>query len=591
MKLRRLVLSLLLLGFAAACGGGDDGAKSGEKVLHLPMRTAGPGSLDPVLGSTVYDNRATQLFYETLLQYKYLARPSALEPLLVTEMPAESERDGKKVYTFKLKQGVMFQDDACFPDGKGREMVASDVEYSWKRLADPKYERKNWWLVKDTIVGFDAFMEVAKEAGTCDYSRPVEGLKVVDDYTFEVTLVEPNYSFLWKVAMFQFSIVPREAVEHYEAKFSTNPVGTGPFILAPNGWQKEKSLTALKSPSFRDEFYPSEWMPEDEELGLHLAKGAKLPLADRVEITMFVNENPMWLEFNSGGLDYTQVPAENYDAAFNDRSRKLKKAYRDKGVVDHQVPLLDFIFRQFNMEDELVGGYTPEKQKLRRAIALATDLEEFNKSFYNDTNVIYDGMIPPGLDGHPEGGRAEVSNRGPNLELARQLLAEAGYPEGQGLPAIDYYINSSGNTPEQAELWKRQLAKIGVELNVRALTIAKLIQEVNSKKAPIFGFAWSSDYPDGENNLALFYGPNESPGSNHANYKRAEYDEMYERVRTMAPSAERTALYESMRNMVTEDVAFIGSMARTRFYLVNPHLKNFKPSEDFYNWVKYLDVE
>ena len=159
-----------------------------EKVLRLPMRAGGPGSLDPVTGSTVYDNRAASTVYETLVQYKFLKRPRALEPLLLEEMPTSSA-DGL-TWSFKLKQGIRFQDDPCFPDGKGREMVAADVFYSWKRLADKRYEFENWWIFKDTVEGFDAYKEAqaarVDAGGEHDYDAPVAGLRLIDDYNFEV---------------------------------------------------------------------------------------------------------------------------------------------------------------------------------------------------------------------------------------------------------------------------------------------------------------------------------------------------------------------------------------------------------------------
>ncbi|MEM7306510.1 MAG: ABC transporter substrate-binding protein [Planctomycetota bacterium] len=574
-------------------GGNEPGAPREEKVLNLPMRSAGPGSLDPATGSTVYDNRAASMFYETLLQYKYLKRPLELEPLLLEGMPEVTQTDGQMRFRFVLKKGIRFQDDPCFEGGKGREMVASDVFYSIKRLAAKDYEFENWWIVKDTILGFDEWKDAqAKrfdEGKGTDFDAPVEGMVLIDDYHFEIILKRPVYNFIWKLAQFQLSVVPREAVEKYGSEFARHPVGSGPFVLKQ--WTDKKDMTVLRSPTFRGEKYPTEHTPEDVELGLHEAAGRDLPFVDRVEITFFVQENPMWLEFKSGKLDYTQVPAENYLEAFQKRSRKLKKDFREQGVVSHAVPLLDFIFRGFNMEDEVLGGYTDERRALRQAIHLAVDLEEFNDVFYNDTNIIYDGVIPPGLPGHPEGGKGPISWIGPDLERAKQLLAKAGYPGGKGLPTIDYYVSASGNIPEQAELFKRQLGALGIDLNVRILTFPQLIDAVNKKKAPLFGFAWSSDYPDGENNLALLYGPNEAPGANHFNYKNDKFDELYRKITVMPPSPERTKLYEEMQGMAMRDTPFIGSMARTRFYVVNPWLKNFKPTEDFYNWVKYMDLD
>jgi ABC-type transport system substrate-binding protein len=214
-----------------------------------------------------------------------------------------------------------------------------------------------------------------------------------------------------------------------------------------------------------------------------------------------------------------------------------------------------------------------------------------NESFYNGTNTVYDGPIPPGLDGYPTDGEAPVSYRGPDIQRAKELLAKAGYPDGKGLPELVYYTSRGGNNAEQTQMEQRFYSSIGITINPRLVDFSELIDAVNKKKAPIFSFAWGSDYPDAENNLALFYSPNKAPGANHYNYNNPEYDRLYEKIVTMQPGPERTRVYEQMRDMIIEDCPFIGSQARIRYWLVNPWLKNFKPSEDFFTWVKYLDVD
>lgn len=686
----------------AGCWARVPGAQSGDEiVLNLPIRSAGPGSFDPVRGSTTYDNQAVSLVYETLLQYKYLQREDGLqlEPLLLTSMPERSE-DGL-TWSFRLRDDIYFSDDECFeseenPGGVGRRMLATDVFYSWKRIADKSIDTKSWWLVENMIAGFDDwrrvrnglrdYVEFAREsarlrrfhaakhgddaaaleelradpalrgelaagaakllgaklpdvaewsderkagwgiaelppgfddaappaavAAFCEelldshietwdlevpfdfYAADVPGMRVTGELTFEVELTEPVSSFLYKLAMFQLSVVPREAVEHYDWRFSRHPVGSGPFLL--ERWQTSLSLEYVRNPKFRVELYPSEGDSRDEANGLLRDAGKRLPLADRIRVHCYVQDQPMWLDFRSGLLDYAQVPAENYEDSINKRTRTLKRKYADQGITYHPVPLLDFIFRGFNCDESknpILGGYSDRAIKLRRAISLALDLDEFNETFYNGQNVVYDGMIPPGLAGHPEGGRCDAAARGPDLAEARRLLAEAGYPNGEGLPSFEYYTSLAANSQEQSEMMRRQLAQVGVSINPILLEFPQLIEAIDERKAPIFSFAWGSDYPDGENNLALFYGPNASPGSNHYNYENEEYDRLYERVRTMVDSPERTALYAEMRDMVLRDAAYSGSMARTRNYLGTPRLENFKPSEDFWNWPKYLTID
>ncbi len=333
----------------------------------------------------------------------------------------------------------------------------------------------------------------------------------------------------------------------------------------------------------------------DRKLGLHLAAGKRLPLVDRIEVSFYVPDPPMWLDFQSGKIGYTQVPAEFFEQAFVLRTRRLRPEWEQRGIVAHAVPLLDFIFRGFNMEDPVVGGYDEKRKALRQAISLAINLDEMNEKFYNGLNIVYDGPIPPGLDGFPEDGNASVSYRGPDIEHAKELLAKAGYPGGRDAQGrqlvIDFYTSIGGNNAEQIQAEQRMLERIGVKLNARQLNFSELIEAVNEKKAQVFGFAWGSDYPDAENNLALFYSKNKAPGSNHYNYDRAEFDRMYETILTMEPGPERTAVYEKMRDMIIEDCPYVGSQARVRYYLVQPWLKNFKPTENFLNWMKYLDVD
>ncbi|MEM8947627.1 MAG: ABC transporter substrate-binding protein, partial [Planctomycetota bacterium] len=214
-----------------------------------------------------------------------------------------------------------------------------------------------------------------------------------------------------------------------------------------------------------------------------------------------------------------------------------------------------------------------------------------NEVFYSGLNVIYDGPIPPGWLGHPDGHALADAYRGPNLPKSRKLLKKAGFPNGEGLPKLVYFTSRGAKFPEMAEMTKRQLAKVGVRLDIRLVDFSTLSDALRNRRAPFFGLAWGSDYPDAENNLQLFYGPFKSPSSNNFNYDRPEYNKLYEQARVMGPSPERLELYEQMRDMVVEDSPMIGSMARTRNYLIHARLRNCKPIETFHNWKKYLNVQ
>ena len=578
------LFAIAILLSAIGCVPGD----SDLRTASFAIRSDGPKSLDPVRGSTVYENRCASQVFETLLQYKYLVRPFELEPLLLEEMPTVSD-DGL-TYHFKLKKDVFFQDDPCFPDGKGREMVASDVIYSWKRIADESQDSKVGWIFEDTILGWEDFRNEQNKAAEFDYNAPLEGLHVIDDHEFTVTLANPVSRFLWTLAMFQTSVVPREAVDKYGDRLGLHPVGTGPFILREEDWRQGQSMVFRRNPNYHECYYPDEHMPEDEKHGFHEPAGRRLPFLDAIEVAFEPQDQPLWLNFKSGKYDYSQVPSEYFDESLIRRTQDLRASWKRKGMSTYSVALLDFIFIGFNMYDDVVGGYTIERKKLRQAICLALDWDERNEVFYNGLNIVYDGPIPPGMAGYPEGGHADVSYRGANLQKAKKLLEEAGYPDGEGLPVLDYYVARGRNNQEQSEMLQQHLSKINIDVNVHLVDFSTLIKTVDDKKAQFFSFAWGSDYPDAENNLALFFGPNEAPKPNHFNYKNEEYDRLYRTIFEMQPSEERTAIMEKMRDIVLEDCPYAGSMARTRFYITRSRMKYFKPVETFENWFKYVDV-
>ncbi|MEM7621858.1 MAG: ABC transporter substrate-binding protein [Planctomycetota bacterium] len=566
-----------------------------EKVLRLPMDTAGPRSLDPALATSTYDNRAIAQVYETLVQYKYFVRPYELEPLLITEMPTISE-DGR-TFRFELRDDVFFQDDECFPGGKGRKLVASDVFYSWKRLANPKYRLQGWPKLDGLVVGLNAYKE-SQEARVAagdawDYDVPVEGFRVIDDRTLEVELTQANRQFMWKLATSNLAVVPREAVEFYGERINSRMVGTGPWQL--DAWQPNTNITFDRNPTFREEFFPSEFDDEAIERGWDISEGERLPLCDRLEFTFFVEKQTEWLEFKAGNLDYTHVRDAGFAEAFNPRTKRLKSSFRRRGWDHQPIALFDFIFRGFNMDDEIVGGYTPDKIALRRAIALSIDLGEMNDSVYDGLPVIYDGPIPPGIPGHPEGGELMPSNRGPDLRRARALLEEAGYTVVDGkvtdLDPIDYWTNRSALNEKLANLLTRQLGEVGIPVNVRFVDFAELSSALDRQQAQVFGLAWSSAYPDAEYNLQLFYGPNEPPASNYFAFKNDEYDRLYESIKILPPGAERDAAYARMQEIIVEYVPVIGSQARVRQYVGQAWLDNFKAVETFYNFPKYLDLD
>lgn len=569
---------LVLLVFATACKRVDS-AEVGKKILHFGLRSE-VSSLDPLHASNEYTNVAQSLVYEPLLQYDYLARPLELTPLLLTAMPEVSE--DRKTYTFTLRDDVRFTDDPAFEGGVGRTVTSTDVVYSFKRMADAANRPKGWWIFAGRIAGFDAYKKAQNAKARFDYDAPVEGFEIVDARTFRIHLVAPYPQLLYVLAMTYSAVVPREVVERHGPSFSRHPIGTGPFVF--ERWAPGVELTFTKNAAFRDERYPTPRGPVPPELAE--AAGRRVPFLDGVHLHVYAQEQPMWLKWRVEDLDLILVPSD-YQPAIYDAKGRLREEFVKDGVSTYRYERLDLVFRGFDMTDPIVGGFGRGKL-VRQALFAAYDAEEIADAFYDNAITIYDGPIPPGLDGHDP--TLVSPYRGPNLPLAKKLLAEAGYPDGEGLPPIAMHSFRGGSAAQQLQMLRRQWARIGVELESHLHAFPELDRRIKQRGAQMFSLAWGSDYPDAENNLAMFYGPNHVPGSNHFSYQRDAYDRLYERAREMPPSKERTKLYEQMRDMIIEDVPFIGGFARQRHYAWNARVSNLRPNETWWTWLKYVDV-
>ena len=225
-KISGLLLAAVLL-LTVSCGRDPATPRAsvspGLKTYRHAMDQA-PTSLDPTQSANVYANHVVVNAYDTLYAYKYLARPYQLKPNLAVDLPVVSA-DGL-TYTIRIKQGVRFIDDPCFPGGRGRELVAEDFVYSIKRQFDPKNQPQGAWLWQGRITGLEEW----KAAGA-DYDRPVSGLRALDRYTLEIQLTRPYPQLADTFAQGYSAIVPREAAEKYGKALGVHPVGSGPFRL------------------------------------------------------------------------------------------------------------------------------------------------------------------------------------------------------------------------------------------------------------------------------------------------------------------------------------------------------------------------
>ncbi len=573
----------------AACGsGGRAPAPAEPSTLHgVTSRIRG---FDPVKAGDVASAMAISRIYEGLLQYAYLRRPYALEPCLADGMP-EVSPDGL-TYTFLVRKGIYFQDDPCFQTtgGRGRELTAGDFVFAIKRVADSKNGSTGYWAFNDRIAGLDEFRAASGGEKPTDYGRPVEGLAAPDARTLVIRLKRPYPQLLWILTMQYAFAVPHEAVEHYGADFVNHPVGTGPYRLA--GWRKNYRLEFVRNPKWAEtgrlERYPASGAADDAAQGLLADVGKRLPLIDRVVQHVIGDTSTLWFLFLKGRLELSGISRDNWNAVIT-ADRTLHRDLAERGIRMFASPVLETYYIGFNMDDPVVGT----NRFLRQAMACAFDSETYVR-FYNHRVIRAQGPVPPGIAGFEE-------QRSPfpyDLERARRLLAEAGYPGGldpeTGRRLVLSLDVGNANDPEvraSVELFADFMDRIGVRITAVYNNWPMFLERIERRQVQLYRLGWVADYPDAENFLQLFYGPNSSPGPNHSNYRNPSFDALYEKARVLADSPERTALYRRMADLVAEDAPWIFEQHPLSYALAQPWLKNYKPHDFPYGMGKYYGLD
>lgn len=560
-------------------------------ILHCTQNTKGLGNIyrypmgmkikgfDPALGDDVYSHIALKQVYETLLQYHHLKRPYQVESLLAESLPVISE--DRLTYTFKLRRGIYFQEDKCF-NGKKREMVAQDVIYSIKRLADVKNQSTGWWIFDGRIKGLNEFRQRSIDSEYTDYALPVEGLQAPDNYTFIMTLTQPCSQIPYFFTMSYTSVVPKEAVDFYGEEFLNHPVGTGPYKLVE--WKKGLRLKYVKNSEYHEEFYPNDGSPGDREAGLLEDAGKRIPFIDTLIMNVFVESQPQWLNFMKGNIEVSGIPKDNYNQAITPE-KSLKKEIADKGINLHINPSLDVTYTFFNMEDQVLG----KNVHVRRAFCYAWDVEKTIKLMFNDRAILAHSPVPPGLLGYDSTFKNPYQKFDP--DLARRELEAAGYPEGKGLPEFEYLSNDNTTSRQWSDKFVKEMGDVGIKIKVLSVTWPEFLKRIKNKKYQIAGMAWQADYPDPENFVQLLYGPNEAPGTNNANYKNQEYDRLYNELILTENNQKKVELIHRMKEIFVEDCPWIPGVHRLSFGLIYSWVKNRKYNDISPGNFKYIKVD
>lgn len=550
-----------------------------EKVLNLVAVERIKG-FDPIQANDLYSSNEIARVYDGLYQYHYLKRPYELEPNLAASMP-EVSKDGL-TYKIQIKKGVLFHDDIGFKDSVGREVKAQDFVYSIKRLADAHNQSTGWWMLEGKLKGLDEWRQKYSKESKADYDEVIEGVQALDDYTIQFKLNAPFPQFVYALAMPFTYVVAKEIVDYYGKEFVNHPVGTGAFITQK--FISSNRIVYDKNPKYRDDFYPTEGEAGDKDKGLLKHAGQKLPLVDKIIVNIQYESQPRWLAFEKGRADYLAIPKDNFDQVVTP-DKGITDAFAKKGILLEITPDLDVTFIAFNHDNDLFKN----NKKLRQAMSLAYDVSATNTLFYNNTAIPAQSLIPPGIAGHDE--KFENPYAQFDLEKAKALLAEAGYPEGKGLPVIRYETVANTTSRQMAEFFKTQMSRIGINVEINSNTWPELQKKVSTRQHMMYGMGWGADYPDAENFLSLLYGPNASPGSNGSNYNNPEFNKIFEQAKVLQHSPERTALYDKLNKMAAEETPWIFGVHRTSFVVKHSWLENFKFTTFDHGIAKFLSVD
>ncbi|MBF9002577.1 ABC transporter substrate-binding protein [Vibrio nitrifigilis] len=581
--LKLLPLAALI---AATCAHASD-----EKVFRF-SDSGTPSNFDPVQSGTVYSNEIVTAVYDTLYEYKYLARPFQVEPNLADGMPQVS-KDGL-TYTIKIKQGVHFSDDPAFKNGKGREVTAQDFIYSMKRNYDPKNRAQGAWVWEGKIAGLDEW----KKAGA-DYSKPISGLKALDDHTIQIHLTQPFPQLTYTLTMGYAAFVPHEAVEKYGREFGLHPVGSGPFKMQSTNSTK---TVLLRNPTYRKDIFHAKAEGYDPKVhgftGIDQLDGKAMPFVDKVEVSWIKQGSARWNSFTkSDEIQNTSLRNEQMDLVLASRDPvKLKPEFAKK--YNYRVATeTGMVFNMFNFDDDYFGHSNnpktnKENKALRCAIVHSFSWPQRIQRFYLGLGHAYAGFIVPGTDGFdPNMGQDAIKQ---NIALAKKLLKDNGWNK-HNLPVIHYPAVSSVIDKQMYEQFRGNLIKIGYpkeKIKFKAYaTFGDFNKDLKNSKTQLVPMGWSLDYPDAENTLQLFYGPNRSPGANSANYSNPEYDKLFKQSSVMQPSPERTAIYKQMNKMLVDDCVGIGSFSRTGVALWHKDAVMWPESSILGNYFKYVAVK
>lgn len=514
------ICALWLIGCSSA-------TQSNKKVFRYNEQT-GIATLDPVFAKNQSIMWPVHQIYNTLVE-----TDSNLN--IVPSLAKSWEVSGDRlVYTFHLRNDVFFQDNDAFPTGKGRKMIAGDIEYSFKRIIDKQTASSGAWIFNNKV-------------------NVDDGFHAVNDSTFQLKLIRPFNPILGLLSMQYCSVVAKEAVEKYGKDFRSHPCGTGPFQL--KSWEEGQDMILVKNQNYFE----------------HDSTGERLPYLDAIKISFFDNRATEFLLLRQGQLDFTN----DIDASFKDevlnKKGELRKEWEGKLILSkHPYLNTEYLGILIDPANPLVQQSPLRLKKVRQAINYGFNRPKMMMYLRNSIGIPAEsGFVPAGL---PSFDSSIVKGYHFDPSHSRRLLAEAGYPDGKGLPEIklltvDIYA-------DLGSFIAKELEEIGLHVQVEVVQKSLLLEETAKSQALFFRGSWIADYPDAENYLSVFYSKNPAP-PNYTRYNNPVFDQLYEKSLVENNDSLRNKMYRQMDQMVIDDAPVVPLWYDEVIHLVSPSVKGF----------------
>jgi oligopeptide transport system substrate-binding protein len=594
-KLRPILASMLIASSAMVPHLGSAATWADpSKVLRVSLPSDITG-LDPAATQDLYSNAVEARIFDALYVWDYLERPYRFVPSVALGMP-EVSSDGR-TWIIRLKPGIFFDDDAVFV-GEKRELTAGDFVYSWKRLVDPRLRSPSADLLEGKLAGLDVAIARAKASGRFDYDAEIAGLRAIDRHTLQIQLVEPDYSFLASLNDTALRAVAREVIEKYAdagGRVMDHPVGTGPYRL--KDWQRGRRILLEANPGFREErFPPAPAAADDATKAIAAAmKDKRLPQIGVIDLAVVEESNPRLLMFSAGELDLIDIPGDLAPKMIDGANRLLPE-YVNRGVDLQRATELTVTFAYFNMEDPVVGGYTPDRIALRRAICSAYNVDDEIRVLRNGQGIPATQPIPPDVAGHVRGFKGFAPY---DPAVARALLDKFGYrdrdgdgyrdlPDGKPL-VVHMSTQTSPVYRRYDELWQRSLKAVGIKVDFQVQNFPELFKSAHAGQLQFWTLAWTADTAD--DFMKLFYAPNAGAG-NLARFRNSQFDALYRQSRRTPEGPGREELYSKMTAMLAAYTPWCTNAFRISNTVVASRIRGYKKNAHYLipPW-QYLDIE